>query len=219
MNIKDEEQLQQYFERQMTSSQEQNFLINVAARDDMRMAFRSQLELLKAVREDKDTSGSPMFARSKTLTALGLGGALVPSALKQQEVEASIVPTSFLQNMGSMFRRPAISITAGLLAGILGTAFLMPANVNPSHEANRTSAPVTSSPVIVPAPEKSISAPLTNDPIKNQPKHSSRASVTHNAINTDRNQQLPSTPIINNNKPGKVAVDNSIQKPGDAQKK
>ena len=31
MNIRDEEQLQQYFERQMTGSQEQNFLINVAA--------------------------------------------------------------------------------------------------------------------------------------------------------------------------------------------
>ncbi len=218
MNIKDEEQLQQYFERQMSSAQEQNFLINVAARDDMRLAFRSQLELLKAVREDKDASGSPMFARSKTLTALGLGGALVPSSLKEQEVEASIVPTSLLQNIGSAFRRPAISITAGLLAGILSTAFLMPSNVNPSHDASRTSSPVISSPV-VPVPEKIISAPVTVEPTKDQPKHTTRASVSHNAQNTDRNHQLPSTPVINNNKPGKVGVDNSIQKPEDAQKK
>src|SRR2546423_4514482 len=96
MNIRDEEQLQQYFERQMSGSQEQNFLINVAARDDMRLAFRSQLELLKAVREDKDSSGSPAFVRTKTLTALGLGGALVPSSLKEQEQAqaASVVSSS-----------------------------------------------------------------------------------------------------------------------------
>lgn len=215
MNIRDEEQLQQYFERQMTSSQEQNFLINVAARDDMRLAFRSQLELLKAVREDKDASGSPMFARSRTLTALGLGGALVPSSLKEQEVEASIVPTSFLQYIGSAFRRPAISITAGLLAGILGTAFLMPANISQTHSA--ISAPTNSVPVVV--PEKAISAPATNEPTKDQPKHSAKATVLHNVINTAANKQASSTPVINNTKPGKVDVDTKIHKPGDAEKK
>src|SRR5438477_3062414 len=126
MNIRDEEQLQQYFERQMSGSQEQNFLINVAARDDMRLAFRSQLELLKAVREDKDASGSPTFVRSKTLGALGLGGALVPSSLKEQEAQAALASPSVWQSVGAVFRRPAVSITAGLLAGILGTAFFMP---------------------------------------------------------------------------------------------
>src|SRR5213595_3195023 len=106
MNIRDEEQLQQYFERQMSSGQEQNFLINVAARDDMRLAFRSQLELLKAVREDKDASGSPTFVRSKTLGALGLGGALVPSSLKKQEVHAANLSPTILQKIGTAFKRP-----------------------------------------------------------------------------------------------------------------
>lgn len=216
MNIRDEEQLQQYFERQMTGAQEQNFLINVAARDDMRLAFRSQLELLKAVREDKDASGSPMFARSKTLTALGLGGSLVPASLKEQEVEAAILPTSALQTIGSFFKRPVISVTAGLLAGILGTAFLMPTNVNPSHEGS-SSAPIISVPV-APTQEKVTSAPVTNEPTKDQPKHSSRVSVSHNAMNPST-KPLPNTPVINTNKPGKVGIDNSIQKPGDAEKK
>src|SRR5437016_13946222 len=110
MNIRDEEQLQQYFERQMSGSQEQNFLINVAARDDMRLAFRSQLELLKAVREDKDSSGSPTFVRTKTLSALGLGGALVPSSLKEQETaQATMAASSSLwRTLGNMFRRPVI---------------------------------------------------------------------------------------------------------------
>ena len=217
MNIRDEEQLQQYFERQMSGAQEQNFLINVAARDDMRLAFRSQLELLKAVREDKDASGSPMFARSRTLTALGLGGALVPSSLKEQEVQAaSIIPQSALQSIGSFFRRPAISITTGLLAGILGTAFLMPANVSETHSPH--SAPIISVPVVVPVPEKVTSAPVTNEITKDQPKHSTRTSVSHNTVDA-ANKQVPSTPVINNNKPGTIDVNTTIHKPGDAEKK
>src|SRR6059036_3156617 len=119
MNIRDEEQLQQYFERQMTSGQEQNFLIGVAARDDMRLAFRSQLELLKAVREDKDASGSPTFVRVKTLGALGLGGSLVPGSLKEQEAEAATLSPRFLQRIGTAFRRPAVSVATGLIAGVL----------------------------------------------------------------------------------------------------
>src|SRR6266498_3433762 len=114
MNIRDEEQLQQYFERQMTGAQEQNFLIGVAARDDMRLAFRSQLELLKAVREDKDASGSPTFVRSRTLTALGLGAALMPSSLKEQETQSATFTPSILQKIGTAFKRPAVSIATGL---------------------------------------------------------------------------------------------------------
>src|SRR5438874_11422753 len=121
MNIRDEEQLQQYFERQMTSGQEQNFLIDVAARDDMRLAFRSQLELLKAVREDKDTSGSPTFVRSKALGALGLGGALLPGSLKAQEAQPAPLSPKSLHKIATAFRRPAVSIATGLAAGAPGT--------------------------------------------------------------------------------------------------
>src|SRR5579883_383745 len=82
MNLRDEEQLQRYFERKMSGTEEQNFLIDVAARDDMRLAFRSQLELLKALRADKDATMLPaVLLRGRTLATLGLGATLVPTAL------------------------------------------------------------------------------------------------------------------------------------------
>ncbi len=87
MVMKQDEQLNRYFEHSMTPSEEQNFLITVAASDEMRIAFRSQLELMKAVRSDKDAlhagmSGHPgmgghpvAHVRYRTLAALGLSAA------------------------------------------------------------------------------------------------------------------------------------------------
>lgn len=213
MNIRDEEQLQQYFERQMTSGQEQNFLINVAAREDMRLAFRSQLELLKAVREDKDASGSPTFVRSKTLTALGLGEALVPSALKENETQAAIAPaSSLLQIIGQSFRRPVVSITAGLLFGILGTAYFMPTNA--VHDIIAPNGTVNTAPAL-PTPEKiAIPAPLVNEPVKDQPK---KSAISHTVTS---HQAAAKTPIevVTSNKAGKVGVTNTISKPEDSGK-
>ncbi len=214
MNIRDEEQLQQYFERQMSGAQEQNFLINVAARDDMRLAFRSQLELLKAVREDKDSSGSPTFVRSKTLTALGLGGALVPSSLKENETQqASILPTSFLQNVGSAFKRPMVSITLGLLLGMLGTSFFM--SSNNSQELNTPSPAVIAVPV-APATGITIQPTVTSDPSKDLQKPTENASAnvvkptSHIAQHISHKQNLP---IINNSKPGSVDLKTTITNP------
>jgi len=214
MNIRDEEQLQQYFERQMSSAQEQNFLINVAARDDMRLAFRSQLELLKAVREDKDSSGSPTFVRSKTLTALGLGGALVPSSLKEHEVQqASIVPASFLQNVGSALKRPVVSVTLGLLLGILGTSALAPSNVSTDRSAT--------TPTTVTAPAKiapSVTAPsaVASEPAQEMQKPSDKAPVKTMKTTLNATKQTPATetmPVITSNKPGTVDVKTKISNP------
>lgn len=215
MNIRDEEQLQQYFERQMTSGQEQNFLINVAAREDMRLAFRSQLELLKAVREDKDSSGSPTFVRTKTLTALGLGGSLVPSALTENETQAAIGPaSSIFQNIAQALRRPAISLTAGLLFGVLGTAYFMPENVNPTHENIAPSGTVNTSPAL-PTPEKIVvPAPLVSEPVKDQPKRSATHSVTSQHVASTK----APVEVVNKHKAGKAVIDNTLSKPDDSGK-
>jgi hypothetical protein len=216
MNIRDEEQLQQYFERQMTGAQEQNFLINVAARDDMRLAFRSQLELLKAVREDKDASGSPTFIRTKTLSALGLGGALVPSSLKEKEVEASFASPSVWQNIGTAFKRPAVSITAGLLAGVLGTAFLMP--VNETHDRSSSpgstiSVPATQAPGIT-APSPASAEPAKDQLMKSASNHVSASPAHHQPVS-----QKNATPILENQKPGEIESKTTIHKPDDSGKK
>src|ERR1051325_9985182 len=207
MNIRDEEQLQQYFERAMTSAQEQNFLINVAARDDMRLAFRSQLELLKAVREDKDASGSPTFVRSKTLTALGLGASLVPGSLKEQESQAASLSPTILQKIGFAFRRPAISIATGLIAGVLGTSFFS------GQRATETNLPVSKPSVQAPVqmpqiavPDPGISTPVENKSLKS---HTAAKPVLHTQTEAETNH----TPVVDETKPTKVGVDNRIHKP------
>lgn len=210
MNIRDEEQLQQYFERGMTGAQEQNFLINVAARDDMRLAFRSQLELLKAVREDKDASGSPTFVRSKTLTALGLGGALVPSSLKEQEVAAASFSPTMWQNISNVFRRPAISLTAGLLAGILGSSFFFSGTLN---QPVKPITPVVTAPAIV-ATEKNIVSEPAQQPATDRSNKSLGTHKTGNSTMTNHSTENPATPVIDNNNPGiKVGAKTNMHKP------
>ena len=209
MNIRDEEQLQQYFERQMTGSQEQNFLINVAARDDMRLAFRSQLELLKAVREDKDASGSPTFIRTKTLGALGLGGALMPSSLKEQETKALAASSSVWQNIGATFKRPLVSVSAGLLVGILGTSILMPASE--THDRGTSSGAVISVPATQ-TPKVAVPSALAQpakDQLGNKAAHSTVSSANHQRI-TQKN-----IPVTDSRKPGEIDVKNNIHKPDD----
>jgi hypothetical protein len=219
MNIRDEEQLQQYFERQMSSSQEQNFLINVAARDDMRLAFRSQLELLKAVREDKDASGSPTFVRSKTLGALGLGGALVPSSLKEKETQAAILSPTVWQSIGSAFRKPALSITAGLLAGILGTSFFISQAGNDNHSSAAPANSIIQTPALK-QPASEVAAPvMPASPVENKinKNHSVHSNTTASQSTTTAENP---TPIVNNNKAGiKVGISNTMNKPGDSDKK
>ncbi|MEP7234098.1 MAG: hypothetical protein ABI778_02265 [Ignavibacteriota bacterium] len=217
MNIRDEEQLQQYFERQMTGSQEQNFLINVAARDDMRLAFRSQLELLKAVREDKDASGSPTFIRTKTLTALGLGGALVPSGLKEQEIEASMLPSpTIMQNILSGLKRPAVSMAAGLLAGVLGTAMLMPSNT--ATEKVAAPATIISAPQIE-APHEAAPSTIAAEPLKIQAKKIVSNHAPTTAVPPQSVTQKESLPVIITKNPGGIENKNTIHKPEQAGQK
>ena len=212
MNIRDEEQLQQYFERGMTSAQEQNFLINVAARDDMRLAFRSQLELLKAVREDKDSSGSPTFVRSKTLGALGLGGALVPSSLKEQEAQTASLTPTILEKIGMAFKRPAISIATGLLAGVLGTSFFLQPVATEIHPPVSAS-PAIQAPAVQTAPQMAVPAQEEGKSYKSHKTYKMSNSAKPNTeANTAKNNE---SPIINTTNPAKIETKTNMHKPDD----
>ena len=134
MVMKQDEQLNRYFEHTMTPSEEQNFLISVAASDQMRIAFRSQLELMKAVRSDKDAlhagmSGHPVaHVRYRTLAALGLSATAAP-LLDQEFTRESATQTAEIMPKMSFFnkilRMPKVALTAGLAIGILSTSAVM----------------------------------------------------------------------------------------------
>ncbi|SRR5579883_482122 len=142
MGMNKEEQLNRYFEHAMSSKEEQNFLISVAASDEMRIAFRSQLELMKAVRHDKDALRSVAQIRNRTLTALGLSATAVTpfiehelmrdAASKEQVVSAGIsspiataVRAPWFSRALSLLRHPILTLTAGLAIGVSSTAIVM----------------------------------------------------------------------------------------------
>jgi hypothetical protein len=188
MVMKQDEQLNRYFEHTMTPSEEQNFLISVAASDQMRIAFRSQLELMKAVRSDKDAlhagmSGHPVaHVRYRTLAALGLSATAAP--LLDQEFTresatqaAEMVPKmSFFSNI---LRMPKVALTAGLALGILSTTAVMRFTEGGSAPVVQT---VTTIPSVVPvktpinfSPNETIVAPNG----LNNSSHSEGVAVHH----------------------------------------
>lgn len=135
-----EEQLNEFFENGMSAADEQNFLISVAASDELRRAFRSQLELMKAVRSDKDRLRSVAQVRNRTFAALGLSataaGQYFEHELLNGERAAAHKPLaaeSLVANApqagmqwasrlgGRLLHTPVLSISAGVLFGIFST--------------------------------------------------------------------------------------------------
>jgi hypothetical protein len=150
-----EEQLHRYFEHVMSPAEEQSFLITVAASDEMRIAFRSQLELMKAVRSDKDSLRSVAQVRNRTLTALGLSatavtpfiehellrGAKDQSVMVQSASIAGDVPPlsgGWIGRISSLIRQPIIALTGGLALGVLSTTVVIR-----QMESNGNVVPVT----------------------------------------------------------------------------
>jgi hypothetical protein len=195
--MKQEEQLNRYFEHTMTPSEEQNFLISVAASDQMRIAFRSQLELMKAVRSDKDAlhagmSGHPVaHVRYRTLAALGLSATAASPLLDQAFTRetathaASLSPAAIAGSriswLGTIMRTPKLALTAGLVLGILSTTAVMRLTEGGSAPVVQS---VVSAPSVVPVKMPIIVSP--NEPITapnglNNSSHSEGLAVHHAA--------------------------------------
>lgn len=129
MTLKNEELLSRYFERKMTSGEEQNFLISVAANDELRLAFRSQLELMRAVSNDKDGIRSAAEVRMRTLAALGLSTLAADSYLehdllsrpaveeakREVVVQAASGPSGFM----NFIKSPVTTVVGGLVVGFM----------------------------------------------------------------------------------------------------
>ena len=99
---------------------------------------------------------------------------------------------------------------------MLGTSYLMPSNVNPSHEGTSPSGTINTAPAL-PTPEKiAIPAPSISEPVKDQPKNSA---ITHSVTSHKTVSQKAPVGVVTSRKPGKVGIDNTIVKPEDAGKK
>jgi len=172
MMLKQEESINRYLEHAMSSAEEQNFLITLAASDDMRMAFRSHLELMKAVRNDKDDLRSVAQVRNRTLAALGLSATAASAFIeqelvrsnKQQAVQhAEVVsgPGPLLTRIGRFIGAQKLAVGTGLALGFLTATGVFTSGVfSPSIEAGKHAATTrTIDPLSQP-----VSAPKTADP-------------------------------------------------------
>ena len=222
--MKHEEQLNRYFEHGMSGSEEQNFLISVAASDELRIAFRSQLELIKAVRSDKDAlhsgrDGEPVArVRDRTLAALGLSAtAAAPflngdhgHALSGQPVVANMdgipIGASWLRRF---IGTPSISLVAGLALGVvstLGVEHFVSPSTSASGDNVHTVAPVIpASPAVQnPGTAAAVSVPSNGEPISSGnglQSGNSHASGTHHteaAAAQPRSQTVVGNPAPQN---------------------
>jgi len=219
MNTIKEEQLNRYFEHAMSGGEEQNFLISVAASDEMRIAFRSQLELMKAVRSDKDelrvgVSGQPVaHVRNRTLTALGLSATAVTPFIEHeltrssagvQAAEVAVGPMGWLSKAVSFFRRPALALTGGLALGVLSTTAVMHYTAPNNGSAIIKTAPsptAETKTILRPQDDRSSNEPLAPSKALNSSDHSANMAqhhATHNghtvASHTARSAATVATP-------------------------
>lgn len=191
MNIRDEELVQRYFDHSMSGGEEQNFLIDVAARDDMRMAFRSQLELLKAIKFDKDILGGTGLVRERTLAALGL------TAMLTATTDEAIAAPTFMQNVRGFLTKPYTMLVAGVLAGGLATYAVLPTST-------LTVAPVRNEQQVVQPSTMEIQMPEVSAPeIQNNvsPAESKATNVVKPTAKQAVTNTKPAetTPVVNTN--------------------
>lgn len=221
MNLRDEEQLQKYFERSMSSGEEQNFLIDVAARDEMRLAFRSNLELLKALRADKDAAILPAaLVRNRTLAALGIGATLASGVSDEKEVaQTAGMPLGNVTRLWSFLRRPAVMLSTGLIAGAAATYSILPSNLS-SNQAQVSNSQI----VRQLAPSEFIisePAPEVKQTTAVRESHLAAAKVmrssvaTQEAAQNQKNKIDGSVPVVSKTNAGSIGVDTKVHKEGE----
>ena len=188
MTLKNEELLSKYFERKMTSSEEQNFLISVAANDELRLAFRSQLELMRAVSNDKDGIRSAAQVRARTLAALGLSTLAADSFLehelmsrpaKQSATEGVkevatrdvVMQSASAGGFMNFIKSPVATVMGGLTVGFIAAVAIFS---NPEPEISRpaqqqivapqTETPATQSTDLQQTPQTAQEQPVLDQP-------------------------------------------------------
>jgi len=205
MTLGQEEQISRYFDHAMSSGEEQNFLITLAASDTMRIAFRSQLELMKAVRSDADrlrsvAAGRTTAVRDRTLTALGLSATAVTPFIEQElrdhaapmfnSTPSSAPSAPHRASVAAHFlAKPKYALGTGLFLGFLSAVAVL--NIaGPGNHA--VTSQHVAQPAVVSAPNPPVSAnketiPASADLNKVADERSSAAvtghahSVTHHA--------------------------------------
>lgn len=190
MMMRQEEQITRYFEHGMSAAEEQNFLISLAASDEMRVSFRSQLELMKAVRSDSDALRSVASVRDRTLMALGLSATAVTPFIEQELIRSSRnqPQPSATSGFARLLHAPKYALGTGLFLGFISAVAVM--NIIPATQ-HATGLLVAPAPVVRVAQPVNVQNPLTPETI------SPAQSLTTTAESQSREHAASSTARTN----------------------
>jgi hypothetical protein len=193
MTIRNEALISRYFDRQMSSSEEQNFLISLAASNELRLAFRGQLELMKAIRDDKHEMRPIGEVRSRTLATLGLSAAATAPFLEHALINngsAAAKATTAKAPARSFFNRLAGKLVltgSSLVAGFLAAGLFFGSHVaTPVQHIGQTPTVQSSAQPANPAPASS-NVEKTSDATVHQATHSllpEHARLRHSGVPT-----------------------------------
>jgi hypothetical protein len=234
MTNSQEQQISQYFDHAMSSAEEQNFLITLAASDTMRIAFRSQLELMKAVRNDADrlrsvAAGRTAAVRDRTLTALGLSATAVTPFIEQElmdsQHDAPHTTAPSAPHRANFLAKPKYALGTGLFLGFMSAVAVLNL-AGPSKQAAVSQHVSQPANVSVQSPARNETIPASADLHKVADERSSAAvtghthAAKHHAVQTAATSQVgsattPAVPEISTTNPAKVNLKTKIEKPAD----
>lgn len=124
-----------YIDNELTAAQEQEFLISLAANDNLRSSFRTELTLKNIVHRDESLITPPRALRASVFAAIGLAAAAPESAeAAMQSAPAStsttvatrsstFFKTLFATKMNALFTTLGLSVAT--LVGFIGHDVIM----------------------------------------------------------------------------------------------
>lgn len=226
----------------MTNGEEQNFLISVAANDELRLAFRSQLELMRAVSNDKDGIRSAAEVRMRTLAALGLSTLAAESFLEhdllsrapKEEPVTSVASTTPIQQVPvqagsssfmSFVKSPLMTVLSGLTVGFLAALAIFEGPetqaINPAPKQTISPAVQTPSSDLkfesTPAPLEDRTLTETEVPVAAKQNVNAARKPAGETIDPNSGLQLKANgaqeqPVVDRQNPGAVTIKPKIKK-------
>jgi hypothetical protein len=211
-NMTHHDLISSYIDNELTAVQEQEFLISLAANDNLRSSFRTELTLKNIVHRDESLITPPRALRASVFAAIGLSAAAAPDAANaaSNPVSSSTVvaqsgsffKTLFATKMNALFT--TLSLSVATLVGFVGhdvivseptaTQTVQTNNATPSTGNVAAPTQTTSTEIVAEKPEatalKSSSSRVATRITKSPAK-----SISHGVENPGTDPVTPSTVV------------------------
>lgn len=182
-----DERISSYIDNELTSEQEQEFLISLAASEGLRKSFRSELVLKNVLHHDEAVTNPPRALRTAVFTTLGIGAAATlagkaNAAASQAGTAAgrTFIRSLFATKMSAIITAAGISVSA--LAGYGVHSLVAPQPSAPSvaaHVILPASAAVPATTVSKSNQSQAASVPVLEDAAVKPTQHVSRYHAAH----------------------------------------